>query len=90
MTSQGRISVRLRLIDCRRGRGPHHRDGAWKVVKDGGMLFVFVLFVPFLIAHPLYTVYSSASLLLASSPFHAFSNIGVAYTHSHFPNFVAL
>jgi len=53
------------------------------------MLFFFVLSVPFSIAHPLYTVYSFASLLLASNPFHAFFNIGLAYTLS-FPNLVAL
>jgi hypothetical protein len=64
-------------------------DGAWKAVKYGDMLFVFVRSVPFPIAHPLYTVYSSASLLLASNPFHAFFHIGVAYTLS-FSNFVAL
>jgi hypothetical protein len=53
------------------------------------MLFVFILSVPFSIAHPPYTVYSSASLLLASGPFHAFFRIGLAYTLS-FPDLVAL
>lgn len=53
------------------------------------MLFVFVLSAPFSIAHPLYTVYSSASLVLASDLFHAFFRIGLAYTLS-FPNLVAL
>jgi hypothetical protein len=49
------------------------------------MLFVFVLSAPF----SLYTVYSSASLVLASDLFHAFFRIGLAYTLS-FPNLVAL
>lgn len=84
MALQGRSSVRLRLAGRRGGRGPHHRDGAMVM-----MLFFFVLSVPFSIAHPLYTVYSFASLLLASNPFHALFNIGLAYTLS-FPNLVAL
>jgi hypothetical protein len=84
MALQGRISVRLRLAGCRGGRESHHRDGAY-----GDMLFVFVLSVPFSIAHPPYTVHPSASLLLASNLFHAFFRIGLAYTLS-FPNLVAL
>ena len=84
MALQGRSSVRLRLAGC---RGVENRTIV--MVHMVMMLFVFVLSVPFSIAHPLYTVYSSASLLLASDLFHAFFHIGFAYTRS-FPNLVAL
>ena len=80
MASHSRTSVRFRLVDCRGGRGPHHRGGVWKAICFSSSFFLFL----FSIAHPLYTVYPSASLLLASNPFHAFSNIGVAYTLPHF------
>jgi hypothetical protein len=75
-----RSSVRLRLAGCR-----GVEDRTIMMVHMVMMLFVFVLSASF----SLYTVYSSASLVLASDLFHAFFRIGLAYTLS-FPNLVAL